>query len=363
MEAIIRDDVSGKRVRHEVSETATAGELLQEACRLFGREELDSALEVDGAVVCTGVVGGVSGGEASVGSLGVHSDSSLVLCRSRDRVLAKVAEWPQIGVDGASLPAWAWDDEVVVLALAVSDINAFEFVSERLRTSDSFMRDVVERVNCLTLEYASAELRSDRELVLAAVAKCGWVLRKVSEELKADKEVVLAAVAEEALALRYARESLRDDKGFMLAAVAKRGLLLEYASKAIRANRKVVLTAVATCGRASLTKLRSDKQVVLAAVAEDAHALRFASGSLRSNKGFMLTAVAQRGLLLQYASNALQANREVVQIAVAQDGLALQHASTKLRADKQVVSAAVAQNAAALDFASDLSEDDDLVSE
>ena len=55
MEPMIRDDVSGKRVRHEVSEMATAGELLQEACALFGREELDSALEVDGAVVCTGV--------------------------------------------------------------------------------------------------------------------------------------------------------------------------------------------------------------------------------------------------------------------------------------------------------------------
>ena len=113
---MIRDDVSGKRVRHEVSETATAGELLQEACRLFGREELDSALEVDGAVVCTGVVGGVSGGEASVGSLGVHSDSSLVLCRSRGRVLAVVAgwgrwnhpeEWARRGpVHKDSLPVW-----------------------------------------------------------------------------------------------------------------------------------------------------------------------------------------------------------------------------------------------------------------
>ena len=46
MEAVFRDDVSGKEASHEVSETATAGELLQEACTLFGREELDSALEV-----------------------------------------------------------------------------------------------------------------------------------------------------------------------------------------------------------------------------------------------------------------------------------------------------------------------------
>eukprot|EP00754_Rhynchopus_humris_P032682 Rhum_TRINITY_DN15423_c5_g12::Rhum_TRINITY_DN15423_c5_g12_i1::g.156039::m.156039 len=35
MEAVIRDDVSGKEATHEVSETATAGGLLEEACTLF----------------------------------------------------------------------------------------------------------------------------------------------------------------------------------------------------------------------------------------------------------------------------------------------------------------------------------------
>ena len=178
--------MSGKEASHEVSETATAGELLQEACRLFGREELDSALEVDGAVVCTGVVGGVSGGE-SVGSLGVHSGSRLVLCRSRDRVLAVVAGnfWDHPGED--SLPEWAWDDEVVALAaVAAVCSTAVEFVSERLRNSDSFMRDAVAR-NGGALEYASVELRADRQLVLAAVANHNKAMTHASEELKADK--------------------------------------------------------------------------------------------------------------------------------------------------------------------------------
>ena len=144
MEAVFRDDVSGKEATHEVSETATAGELLQEACRLFGREVLDSALEVDGAVVCTGVVGGVSGGEASVGSLGVHSGSRLVLCRSRDRVLAVVAEWQSSWFNPGedSLPEWAWDDEVVALAALEARFITFKFVSARLRNSDSFMLGV-----------------------------------------------------------------------------------------------------------------------------------------------------------------------------------------------------------------------------
>ena len=187
METMIHDGVSGKRVRHEVSETATAGELLQEACRLFGREELDSALEVDGAVVCTGVVGGVSGGEASVGSLGVHSDGSLVLCRSRDRVLAMVAGWDKQGrFHKGSLPVWAWDDEVVVLAAVAAVAGTVEFVSERLRSSHSFMLDAMKR-NGFALRYARSELRSDKALVLAAVTSDGLALGYASDNLKADR--------------------------------------------------------------------------------------------------------------------------------------------------------------------------------
>ena len=186
MEAVFRDDVSGKEASHEVLETATAGELLQEACRLFGREELDSALEVDGAVVCTGVVRGVSGGEASVGSLGVHSGSRLVLCRSRDRVLAEVAGWRSSAVDEDSLPVWAWDDEVVIRAAVAVSADTFKFVSERLRNSHSFMCDAVTRKG-RALQYASVELRADKKLVQTAVENDSWAMEYASHELKADK--------------------------------------------------------------------------------------------------------------------------------------------------------------------------------
>ena len=331
METMIRDDVSGKGVRHEVSETATAGELLQEACTLFGREELDSALEVDGAVVCTGVVGGVSGGEASVGSLGVHSGSSLVLCRSRDRVLAVAAHWHSYIDDENSLPVWAWDDEAVVFALAKADSVAFEFVSERLRTSDSFMRDVVERANCRALAYASAELRSDWEVVRIAVAKAADLLQ-------------------------YACESVRDDKELVLAAVAKRGCSLKYASEAIRADREVVLVAVAQLGLAleyASEELRSDKQVVLTALANDLFSLHFASENVRADREVVLDAVSKYGGVLLFASEELKADKEVVTAAVAADALALRYACESVRDDKELVLTAVAERGLLLEYASE----------
>ena len=292
MEAVFRDDVSGKEASHEVSETATAGELLQEACTLFGREVLDSALEVDGAVVCTGVVGGVSGGEASVGSLGVHSGSSLVLCRSRDRVLAVVAGWDR-WVDGEdSLPVWAWDDEVVALAVALADARAFNFVSERLKTSDSFMRDAVARDGGV-LKYASVEIRADRQLVLAAVTHTGSAMRSASEELKCDKDFVLPVVTRNGDSFMFVSSALKADKQVVMAAVAQNGCYLEFASK----------------------QLKADKQVVLVAVAEDGHSLTYASKQLKADKQVVLTAVTRYGNALRFASEELRADDEVVAAA------------------------------------------------
>ena len=51
------------------------------------------------------------------------------------------------------------------------------------------MRAAVKR-NGLALQYASYELRADKELVLAAVAQDGDLLRYASENLQADKQVV-----------------------------------------------------------------------------------------------------------------------------------------------------------------------------
>ena len=58
--------------------------------------------------------------------------------------------------------------------------------------------------NGVSLEYASQELRGDREVVLAAVHQNGVALEYASEELRTDREVVLAAVRQNGLAFKYA---------------------------------------------------------------------------------------------------------------------------------------------------------------
>ena len=61
------------------------------------------------------------------------------------------------------------------------------------------------------LEYASDELKGDKEVVIEAVRRNGEVLRFAAEHLKADKEVVIEAVKRSRRALRFASDELKSD--------------------------------------------------------------------------------------------------------------------------------------------------------
>jgi uncharacterized lipoprotein YbaY len=146
-------------------------------------------------------------------------------------------------------------------------------------------------------------------VALEAVTQDGDALQYASWNLKADKEVVLAAVTQEGEALEFASEDLKADKEVALEAVTQESFALQYAS----------------------VDLKADKEVVLAAVTQDGEALQFASEDLNADKEVMLVAVRQDGYALQYASEDLKADKEVVLEAVAQIGTSLCFVSEALR--------------------------------
>ena len=204
------------------------------------------------------------------------------------------------------------------------------------------------------LELATAALRADKEVVLAAVAQNSDAMWHASADLLADKDVMLAAVARDPKWLRFASADLQSDKEMVLAAVANDGSRLFNASWQLRANKEVVLVAVMQDGEAlqfAAEQLRADKEVVLAAVSQAGWVLQYAAEKLRADKEVVLAAVSQAGWVLQYAAEKLRADKEVVLAAVANDGYALELATAALRADKEVVLAAVANNGYALRFA------------
>ena len=134
------------------------------------------------------------------------------------------------------------------------------------------------------LQYASPELRGDRDIVLDIVKQNGRALTWASQELCEDPDVVLAAVQQYRWALDHASPEFHGDRDIVLAAVKQGGTALCYASDELSGDRKVVLAAVQQNGEAlqyASRELRGDRDIVLAAVQQHGSALCYASDELR----------------------------------------------------------------------------------
>ncbi len=209
----------------------------------------------------------------------------------------------------------------------VEDWNDKDFVMQKVKEDG------------INLEYASEELRNDRELVLTAVSQdVGiFVLRYVSEELRNDREIVLKAIdSSEYAFLSDATSEYPDDTS-------------KYISKDLLNDKEIVLKLVKAGGEILIyvgEKMKNDKEVVLEAIRNSKGysvdgLLSFASEELRSNKEFVLEVVNINGRELEGASEELRNDREVVLEAVKTDGFALGFASEELRNDREIVLKAI----------------------
>ena len=101
------------------------------------------------------------------------------------------------------------------------------------------MDEIIKKVkrNGHYLQYASEELKNNKEVVLEAVKQNGNALQYTSKELKNDKEVVLISVEENGYALQFASEILKNDKEVVLEAVKQNGNAFEFASEILRIDK------------------------------------------------------------------------------------------------------------------------------
>ena len=76
--------------------------------------------------------------------------------------------------------------------------------------------------NGYALQFATEELKGDREVVMTAVSQNGCALKFTTEEMKGDREVVMTAVSQNGYALHFATAELRGDEDLVMTALAKR---------------------------------------------------------------------------------------------------------------------------------------------
>ncbi|TQC54492.1 DUF4116 domain-containing protein, partial [Mycoplasmopsis cynos] len=90
------------------------------------------------------------------------------------------------------------------------------------------------------MQFASEELKKDREVVLEGVKQDGFVLRYASQELKKDREIVLEAVKRNGYALQFASEELKKDKAVGLETVMQDYNALEVVSEELKKDREFI---------------------------------------------------------------------------------------------------------------------------
>jgi hypothetical protein len=98
------------------------------------------------------------------------------------------------------------------------------------------------------LIYASEELRDDKEIALLASSSPGFggVFQHLSPELRADRVLLLAALRQPRPgdALSHAADELRNDKSIILDAVRHHGRVIEQAPIHLQEDPDVILTAL-----------------------------------------------------------------------------------------------------------------------
>lgn len=136
-----------------------------------------------------------------------------------------------------------FDSEVVRTAIGSSGM-ALEYAAEELRADRSIVIAAVER-NGQALQFATTELRSDREIALAAVLCCPAAFRHVAQPLMDDRGFLLEAAAADRSGelLRFVSAELRQDRDFVIAAVRGNWRAYKLAPPNMQADAEVVNAA------------------------------------------------------------------------------------------------------------------------
>ena len=137
------------------------------------------------------------------------------------------------------------DREVVLAAVAKNGL-ALQFASPDLRENREFVLSAVAR-NFDVILRVRRDLWIDREFVLAVVAQNAFALRYATMHLRGDREIVLTAVAQgfdtRWLALNVHTDLWRE-REFVLEAVRRNGWMLQFAHVDLTCDSEVIRVAM-----------------------------------------------------------------------------------------------------------------------
>lgn len=185
-------------------------------------------------------------------------------------------------------------------------LELFPTMPETLRNDRELIYEVVKKKHGDIIEFASNELKDDKDFVLKLISTGFIYSEDMSERLRNDKEIILAGTKvsidsakayrlkigrekEEVYALdffSYASEELRNDKEFAIQIIRMGAAILGVCPDSLKDDKDVVLESV---------KVKDNETIV-----------RFASARLRNDLDVALEVVKNNPESLQYLSKEVQ---------------------------------------------------------
>lgn len=178
--------------------------------------------------------------------------------------------------------------------------------SEELRDNAAVVHAAL-RYDGAALRWASDRLRADRATIRIAVDQHGPAIKfALGERIPLDFEMARAAVRQDCSALQFCSAVMRDDPDIVKEALKGSGRALQWASMKKRSDKNFCLAAVRNDGDAYphvAQHLKNVKDIVLAAVRQDGTVLSLVpSFRLRQDAEIVDAAVRQNGYSLEHAS-------------------------------------------------------------
>lgn len=198
----------------------------------------------------------------------------------------------------------------------------------------------------LTSNLPSHHLRpTEIQLWRQGVQRDWKQLAKAPAALTADPVLVMEACVQNYRALQFASTEIRGNRDFVLQVIRTCGAqALQFGTDLVRGDREVVWEAVSrdptTLKYAFYRHLKADKELAMLAVQKNWRQLEIVMPELQADKELCMVAVQQDWRAIQHMDEALHRDKDIMKIAVEQSGEALRYCGEALRLDPDLVALA-----------------------
>lgn len=215
------------------------------------------------------------------------------------------------------------DDEDIVLTCVKQYGGSLETASSRLKNDRQFILKAVEKWG--TYKHISHELKKDPEILIKALKVDPYAFQDTSDPLKNDNKLCLMSVTRQGLLLEFASAELQDNEDVVLGAMKQNGDALKFASNRLRNDKNFLIKALSQNHASALGVKHvphphcNDKSIILSVVSRNGLALELVPLQFRNYKDVVLAAVKENDYVLQIVSETLQKDQDILDLLRSED--------------------------------------------